>query len=227
MISSIDWRAWGSACADILYPRAELEGELIRLKRPYCEVCGDAFAMKEDAEFRCRNCVGRKWRIERARAYYRADGKVMAVIHLFKYGKQFHWLPTLAAWLEEGFDEHRAEFGQIDGLVPVPLHWWRFWTRGFNQARELAAWLGATRGIALMDCLSKNKALKHQAGLRRSQRWRIQRGAYACKRAFDVKGKSLLIIDDVFTTGATTDACAVALREAGASRVQVLTVARG
>jgi ComF family protein len=151
---------------------------------------------------------------------------VREAIHGFKYQQEFHLLGPLSDWLEEGF-ERFFEGKKWSALVPVPLYPLKMRERGFNQAGELARALGRRKGIPVLEALNRVRSTSIQARLRRSERLRNQRGAFACKKGFDGKGMRLLIIDDVFTTGATVDACARALVKAGAEEVHALTVARG
>ncbi len=212
---------------DLVYPPDPEPRELRRIQMPYCQLCGEPVAGVLDAAYECSNCAGRRWHIRRARACYRAEGDVLDWIHHCKYGSQWHRLPQLASWLVEGFEQHYASDG-VDVLVPVPLHWTRFWRRGFNQSRELARMLSKQTGVPVRDLLIRRKATRVQASLSRSERLRNCRAAFApAKRAFDVTGLRLLIIDDVFTTGSTVNACARILRRQGAADVAVLTVARG
>jgi ComF family protein len=162
---------------------------------------------------------------------YRAEGVVRKSIHDFKYEGRFYWVKVLTQWLEEGFNAW-AGSEPWDALVPVPLHVLRLRERGFNQARELARTLGQRVSLPCWDVLVRNKETTSQTYLERHQRLRNMRKAFHLKQPdwwgrFDVEGKNLLIIDDVFTTGATTDACARVLRKHGAARVAALTIARG
>ena len=143
----------------------------------------------------------------------------------FKYQEEYFRLAQLTNWLVETFDRHAAG-EKWDALVPVPLYHRRLRTRGFNQAHELACGLGRARGIAVQDCLRRDRETPSQTGLERRARWENMQGAFAVKGRFDVTGQDLLLIDDVFTTGATTNACARVLAEAGAGRLAVLTVSR-
>jgi ComF family protein len=108
----------------------------------------------------------------------------------------------------------------------VPLYHRRRRERGFNQAAELARGLGARRRLPVWNCLYRCRETPSQTGLEKMARWENMTGAFRVKPKFDVKGRHLLLIDDVFTTGATTNACAQVLVEAGADRLAVLTVAR-
>ena len=115
---------------------------------------------------------------------------------------------------------------QVDCVVPVPLHWRREYPRGFNQAREIARHLGPP----VTDVLVRRRATRAQVELAADRRRANVAGAFALRRGwcFDhsIRGKKLLLVDDVSTTGATLEACARVLKEAGASEVYALTAAR-
>ncbi|NDC00827.1 MAG: ComF family protein, partial [Verrucomicrobia bacterium] len=151
----------------------------------------------------------------RLRAAYREQGSVREAILGFKYGRKFHLRPWLGRWLADGFREHYAA-EQWDALVPVPLHPDRRRKRGFNQSAEIAGWLGKRVGIPVVEGLRRVKATIPQARLR----------SLVLAPGFDPRGKRLVICDDVFTTGATADACAKVLLRAGAGEVVALAVAR-
>jgi len=213
---------------DLIYPELPLPGGLVPVREPFCFLCGEPFSGELNPASVCTNCRGRRWYLRQARAAYRAEGAVLEAIHRFKYSKQFHWLPRLSGWLADGFERFYATADPVvDVLVPVPLHPLRRRERGFNQAEELARRLGRRYGLPVWKVLERRKATKTQASLRRSERLRNQRAAFALKRGFDVRGRRLLVIDDVFTTGSTINACAQVLHKAGAERIDALTVARG
>lgn len=194
---------------------------------PYCRQCGFPYPALEVLEtpFSCADCVGREWHFEWARSGYRTSGQVREAIVGFKYLDQSYQRVRLTQWITEVFDRYAAS-GPWDALVPVPLYHRRQRERGFNQAAELARGLGIARKLPLQDCLYRYRETVSQATLERTARWENMRGAFRLKRGFDVRGRHLLLIDDVFTTGATVDACAQALKNAGAARLAVLTVAR-
>ena len=197
------------------------------IKPPFSRQCGYPYAHVPDAAtpFTCPNCVGRQWSFAWARAGYLTQGQVHEAVVGFKYEEQYFRRAQLTNWLVETFDQHACG-EHWDGLVPVPLYHRRLRTRGFNQAHELASGLGEARGIPVRDCLRRDRETPSQTGLERGARWENMRGAFAVKGRFDVTGQNLLLIDDVFTTGATTNACARVLAEAGAGRLAVLTVSR-
>jgi ComF family protein len=168
--------------------------------------------------------VTRTWHFEWARSGYRTAGQVREAVIGFKYEDQFYRERQLVAWLTETFDRHAGP--GWDALVPVPLYHLRHRDRGFNQALEMANGLASGRKIPVIDCLYRYRETVFQAKLKRNERWQNMSGAFRMKRGFDVTGQNLLIIDDVFTTGATVNACAQALQDAGAGRLAVLTIAR-
>lgn len=220
-------KEWGLTLLDLVFPEAPLEGEMPSpIEPPFCEHCGERFEGAITNAFKCSNCEGRQWHFAWARAYYPAEGCVRKAILEFKYGKQFHQRQRLSKWLDAGFEKH-AKGVAWDGLVPVPLHHLRQRTRGFNQALELATGLSKKRRVPVLKCLERLHDTGTQTVLSREERWHNLRNAFGLRSGFDVGGMNLLIIDDVFTTGATCEGCAEVLHEAGAGVIGVLTIARG
>ncbi|MBX2826250.1 MAG: ComF family protein [Gammaproteobacteria bacterium] len=213
---------------DLVYPQDAAPGSCRKIKFPYCELCGEPVFGEVSNRYECSNCSGRTWYIQKARAAYRAEADVLDWIHQCKYSSHWHRLPQLGQWLVDGYDQFYGD-ERFEAIVPVPLHWRRFWRRGFNQARELSLHLSRHSEIPLRDVLQRQKNTAVQASLSRKERMSNCRGAFRLKkRAFDVRGLRLLLIDDVFTTGSTVNACARQLKQQGGAReVSVLTVARG
>lgn len=143
-----------------------------------------------------------------------------ALIHLYKYGK----VRTLSAPLGDFLTAALPRDEAFDLIAPVPLHWLRQWQRGFNQSDLLARALAKHCGLPVWRALQRVRGTASQAGLSHTGRRKNVNAAFACRR--DLNGKSVLLIDDVLTTGATAAACASALKRAGARHVAVLTVAR-
>lgn len=213
---------WVKSVLDLVYPVEGLSANLPCIGEHLCVRCGEPYEGEIEGEFRCSNCAGRRWYIARARAAYRAHGQVREMIHEFKYNGHFHHLPQLTTWLKEGFDQfYRDDLMPWDALVPVPLYPLRKRERGFNQAEELARTLSKLVKIPVLNVLERIKKTEMQAKLRRSERLRNQMRAYELKSGFDLRGKKLLIIDDVFTTGATVNACAHILKDAGQARYRL------
>ncbi len=221
-------REWGGVALDLAFPRPDPVGEPPKwIERPFCEQCCEPFPALEthQKEFRCYNCVDRKWSFAWARSGYRTEGQVLEAIIGFKYRDEYYHAAQMIEWLTEIFYRH-ARFEEWHGLVPVPLYHRRHRERGFNQSYELARGLGKKQKIPILSCLYRERETQTQTRLERSARWENMNGAFRLKPGFDVTGRNLLLIDDVFTTGATVNACAQALAQSGAGRVAVLTIAR-
>ena len=154
------------------------------------------------------------------------EGSLRLVLHALKYGGRRRASGRLAeAMLEE--PAVRALVSSSDVLVPVPLHPRRMRERGFNQSALLAEEIGRRTGRPVCpDALVRRLDTIPQAGLTAAARRRNVEGAFAVRRKASVAGRTVVLVDDVLTTGATAFACARRLGEAGATEVRLLTVAR-
>ena len=166
---------------------------------------------------RCRRAGGA---LDRARAVGAYDGTLRSIIHAIKYDARRSLARPLGTLMRErGADvlENAA------CAVPVPLHPTRRCMRGFNQAADLARYLG----IPVVAALRRVEATRPQTGLPAAQRHRNMRGAFAVTRAGrTLSGATVVLVDDVSTTGATLEACARVLKESGVAEVRALTAAR-
>jgi ComF family protein len=162
---------------------------------------------------------------DRARAVARFDRVMRELIHKLKYGDRHDARRLFGRWLEQAGAEILVD---CDLIVPVPLHRWRLLSRRFNQAAILAQELSRETGIPC-DPLSlvRVRWTSSQVGLRAAERQRNLAGAFAvtARGRRRVRGRNLVLIDDVITTGATVSACARMLKRAGARRVDVLALA--
>lgn len=138
-----------------------------------------------------------------------------------KFRGQLMYAPAFAALL---LPVLKADFGDCDAFVAVPLHRWRYITRGFNQAGELCAAIATHVKLPVLNNIRRLRATQTQSGLSSQQRRKNLRGAFGVRGPLGARYP--LIIDDVITTGATCDHLALALKDAGAEKVGVLTVAR-
>ena len=132
----------------------------------------------------------------------------------------------MGRWMARAGRELLAE---ADALVPVPLHWRRLWARRFNQSALLAKAISQETGIGVAEGLLKRvKATAQQVGLSQTERAENVQGAFkvAADRMADIQGRRVVLVDDVLTSGATTDTCARALLRAKAAQVDVLVFAR-
>jgi ComF family protein len=197
------------------------------IRAPFCERCGLPFEGDFTTKFECTNCREMELHFSSARSAVVAKTVVLEAIHRFKYSHAL-WFENFLAdlLLREAAPVLKNE--SWDFIVPVPLHPLKQREREFNQAEILARHLADKTSIPL-----NNKILRRitptatQTLLSREQRATNMHGAFAVRDKVQLAGKKIVIVDDVFTTGATTSACARALRSAGADDVCVWTVARG
>lgn len=196
------------------------------IKPPFCKRCGLPFEGDLTTAFECTNCRELKLHFRSARSAVSASGTVLEVIHRYKYKRAFWFEPFLAdLLLREALPELRRE--KWDWIVPVPLHPAKKRQREFNQAERLATFLGAAANIPLdTTLLERVAATKTQTKLTRQERAENMRNAFAMRNRRKLNGERIVLFDDVFTTGATTDTCARVLQAAGAGEVCVWTVAR-
>lgn len=217
---------------DLLFPRWCLgcgkEGDFIcpacrralpRITPPLCPLCG---RHQINANL-CPACVGWETAIDGIRAPFKFEGAIRQAIHGLKYNNLRALAPLLGGWLD---DYLRANPLPAEVLVPVPLHPKRLRERGYNQSRLLAREMAKLSGLPLADdCLVRRRQTDPQARTTSAEQRRDNvAGAFSC-RDRRLEDKRVLLIDDVSTSGATLDACARALKEAGASSVWGLVLA--
>lgn len=205
---------------------AGCEGAIRRIGPPRCGVCSQPFEGVMP-EFVCPNCRGDAYHFQSAVAVVRARGPVRDLIHRLKYGRELWLAAVLGRVLTEGMDDERLRNVDFDGLVPVPLHPRRLREREFNQSALLASALSKASDIPVREVLGRVRYTTTQTQLDRRGRRQNLRDAFVVRKNADVTDLTLLLVDDVLTTGSTLDACAAALLAGGASSVYALTVARG
>jgi ComF family protein len=197
------------------------------IRHPFCERCGLPYPGEFSSPFECGNCREMAFDFRYARAAVVAKTVVLEAIHRFKY--------TRALWFEEFLTSlliqaaaPQLKQAEWDFIVPVPLHPLKKREREFNQAEILARRLSfATRIPVEVKILKRVVSTTTQTLLSRQKRAINMRGAFATSGQATLEKKRIILLDDILTTGATTNACAQALRRAGAADVCVWTVARG
>ncbi|MEZ5830082.1 MAG: ComF family protein [Dongiaceae bacterium] len=193
---------------------------------PCCACCGLPFEFDMGENSLCAACTAKRPLYDRARAALAYDDASRELILRFKHADRIDGAITFAGWMARAGADLIAE---ADLIAPVPLHRWRLVRRRYNQAAILANVIGKLRGKRVVpDLLVRRRATPSQGHLGRSQRQRNVAGAFALHpgRSQIAGGARVLLVDDVLTTGATAESCAKALRNAGASAVDLLVLAR-
>jgi ComF family protein len=239
------WRRLWRECLDLLAPpRCDVCGKLGAdalcpvcaqgfdlIKPPYCQRCGRAFDPTAQGAPECAECRAGAPRFDLARAVGRHTGTLRQAVLSYKFrGAQRLARPLaarLAGLLQELDARGELALSDVEALVPVPLHEARRRWRGFDQAQLLAEHVGSQLGLrVLTGTLIRCRETTPQVELKPNERAQNVRGAFETAKPGLVAGRKLMLVDDVFTTGATINECARMLRQAGAARACALTVTR-
>jgi ComF family protein len=192
------------------------------LAGPACAACTLPFDEDRGPEALCAECMAAPPAHDGVRAVVAYCETARALVLKLKHGRRIGMARVIGGHLAR-----HAEPGAL--LVPVPLHRWRIWRRGFNQSALVASEVAKRTGLAVHpDLIQRHRATPMLGGLGRDARARTLRGAFAVpsERRGVLKGRTVLLVDDVYTSGATANACARVLKRAGAERVIVLCWAR-
>jgi ComF family protein len=195
------------------------------IERPYCEVLGTPFTHDLGAGFLSAQAIADPPVFSRLRAVCTFEGTGRSLVHALKYRDHTELAPMMAGWMARAGKEL---IESAEAIVPVPLHRWRLFSRRFNQAADLARALSEATGRPMLaDALRRRRRTAQQVGLDRAAREVNMKGAFEVtpEGKSDVFGRRILLIDDVYTTGATVSAATRALKRAGATDVDVLTFA--
>ena len=191
---------------------------------PWCARCGLPFPHPMGDDAICPDCARDRPSWDRARAVLRYDKHSRRLVLALKHADRTHLARALGGWMR------RAGAELLDGadlVLPVPLHWTRLFARRYNQAGLLAQAIRAAGGPPVApDWLVRRRRTPSQGRLGAAARARNVRGAFALRTGRSIRGKRIVLIDDVLTTGATVEECARVLRRGGAEFVGVLTLAR-
>ena len=226
----------GGAVIDVLLPPQALLGleadpiakrmwaDVTFLDAPWCEACGLPFEYAVQGGALCARCSVKRPVFDRARAAMAYDDGSRALILSFKHGGRTEGLASFAAQMRRAGRDVLAE---ADLLIPVPLHPLRLIKRRYNQAALLARALAKiTPAEFAPDILFRTKPTQSQGAFNARARIENVRGAFSVRQETRIKGRKLVLIDDVYTTGATLEACARELKRAGAAAVDGICLAR-
>lgn len=203
--------------ADSKYPVCRKCGLEINLN--YCLRCGRHTSA---ANQYCDACKEKTWFFEKARAPFVYKGNVKQIIYRLKYGNGRYIAKEIAPYLADAYYEHSL---MSDIITFVPMFFKKQRKRRYNQAEQLAMALAESVGKPVIPLLEKIAAGKSLARLNAKQRADAIRDTFVCSKDCGVEGKTILLVDDVFTTGATANECAKILKKKKAAEVAVLTFA--
>lgn len=193
---------------------------------PFCDMCGLPLeiAVFDHTGLLCGGCTAEPKIYRQARAAVKYDDASRQLILAFKHGDQMHLTLTFVPWLRRAGHELIKD---ADLILPVPLHWLRLLKRRYNQSAILAERLSRETGVAHdPDLLKRTRHTPVQGHLSSKDRYKNVRDAFSVRDKTKILNKKIILIDDVYTTGATVQECTEVLYAAGAGRVDVLTVAR-
>ena len=205
---------------------AECWAKLSFIAPPFCPRLGIPFVYDPGPDLLSMEAIANPPAWQRARAAVRYDDVARTLVHALKYQDRTDLAPAMGRWMARAGKELLADG---DVLVPVPLHWRRGWTRRYNQSGALAHVIGKHSGVPVVrEALRRIRPTRQQIGLSRPQRTANVQGAFRVlpQKSHQIAGRRVVLVDDVLTSGATTDACARALLRARAAQVDVLVFAR-
>ncbi len=219
----------GSVLVEVVYPSrcaacgrrgdwvcANCDAALPRYAPPWCLGCG------VPADYGPCRCSDLPTSISALRSVAPYDGWLRRAVVRFKYEEEWARADHLSAALAESM----RQWHDLDALVPVPLHPERLRRRGYNQSALLAEGAGRHLALTVLPALQRVRATPHQVGLGAAERRRNVEDAFAVTAGMQIVDKTLVLVDDVVTTGSTLGACAAALMSAGAREVRAVTLAR-
>ncbi len=192
---------------------------------PSCTSCGKPFSEGRDADLVCAECLADPPLHDGIKAAVLYDDLSRSIVLKLKHGGKIGLARLVARHLQRHIPEDTTDLV----LIPVPLHRWRLWRRGFNQSILIARELARPHGLTVeTDVLRRIRATPPLKGMTRKQRGLAVRGVFDIPkdRRERIRGRPVLLIDDVYTTGATSRACVRLLKQAGAASVTIFCWAR-
>jgi competence protein ComFC len=208
--------------------------KLLKICAPFCNQCGEMFHGNITTQFICPNCSELDYDFLFARPAYQSSEQLSELIHNVKYRRRLYLTKEMAHLATEAFSDVRLQQALLEKwvVIPVPLHWSRQQTRFFNQSEEIGKHLAKMMELPFCSGLKRIRRTPTQTRLSRKQRLKNLKGAFILsKRGASFLKKhepaGIILFDDVFTTGSTTQECAKVLRMNGQENVIVVTVMRG
>ncbi|OCO99633.1 MULTISPECIES: ComF family protein [unclassified Ensifer] len=195
------------------------------IERPFCDILGTPFSVDHGPGALSPEAIANPPVFDRLRSVAIHEGIARDLVHGLKYRDRTDLAPMMAEWMIRASD---GAVASADVIIPVPLHAFRLWGRRFNQSAELARAISRLSGRPYQPVLKRIRRTSRQVGLGLRAREENVRGAFSVPESGKpgLSGKSVVLVDDVYTTGATVSAATRALKRAGAGPVTVLTFAR-
>lgn len=196
------------------------------ITKPYCNICSHPFAYENDPKAICGACIAAKPKYDKAISVFQYDDYSKKIIHKFKYQDQLHVLNYFVRLM---LNMGKEVIDQSDIVIPVAMHKYKLLKRGYNQAALLAMRIATEKKIKyLPQALIKNNNSQAQAGLKKDERLLNIKNSFELNPKYKefLKGKRILLVDDVITTGATILECCKTLTKAKPDKIFVLTLAK-
>lgn len=191
------------------------------IKPPYCQSCGGSI---DTACQMCSSCLRRgaqPWAL--GITLFEHNQSIRILIHKMKYRKRIDLTRAFAFLMQKKVNDFPEK---IDYIIPMPMPAWRRFLRGYNHAHLLAKWLSFYTHIPMVDVLTRHPFTRTQVTRDRASRFRALKRVFKLKNPEKIKGKNVLIIDDVFTTGATLTAASKIIQKTNVNRIDVMTISR-
>jgi ComF family protein len=206
--------------------RRELLEQSAIARASACPRCALPFGPFADVDEGCAACRGRSLGFDASLALGPYDQEIRDLCLRLKHERDAWLAPWLSDLLVEALSDALGHLPPDAWIVPVPLHHWRHWRRGYNQAEALAHGLARRLNLQVHQTLRRVIATPQLAELGPTERVQVMHGAFRTRARRELTGRTVLLVDDVLTTGATCGAAARELKKAGAARVIVVVIAR-
>ena len=196
------------------------------IKFPVCKVCGKSLSTTPEQKL-CQECIRNPKSFYKNRSPFRYKGIIKKILHDYKYLDKPYYFKMLGYFLYQYIQE--TNYTDYDFITTVPLHNIKLRKRGYNQAELIAKYLAKKLSIPYIDTLKRVKNTTKQSNLSKEDRARNLKNVFEIKSKNTynkIRGKKILIVDDIYTTGATINECSSVLTTNGANRVYSITVAR-
>ena len=190
---------------------------------PWCQICGSRFEYIVHGKMICALCIQRPPHYNVARHLFVFNAASKKTIHRFKFCDDTKYANVYANLLSKKFAKDIEDY---EIITPVPMYFLKRLFRMYNQAQLLALYLSKATNKRLEHCLRKTKWTKPQTALTKNERQRNLSSSIILSNEIDVRDRSIILVDDVYTTGATVNLCARELKKAGAKKIMVLTIAK-